>query len=145
MATTRQTRMTAEDLLDEARALIPRWSPHEARRMLKRGALLIDIRDDGQRAAGEVPIARVVPRNVLEWRLDPACEHRDRKLARRDIALIVMCEEGYQSSLAAATLRRLGLDAGDLIGGFQAWIQAGLPVTPPSTPCSAQRRSGLSL
>src|SRR5215207_11074356 len=76
--------------------------------MLRRGALLIDIRDDGQRAAGEVPIACIVPRNSLEWRLDPACEHRDRALARRDVSLVVMCEEGYQSSQAAAAKARPG-------------------------------------
>jgi rhodanese-related sulfurtransferase len=66
---------------------------------------------------------------VLEWRLDPAAEHRDPDLARRDVPVIVMCDAGCQSSLAAATLRCLGLDAGDLAGGFQAWLEAGLPVT----------------
>lgn len=121
--------MTVEDLLEEARARIPRWSPQAADRARGQGALLIDIRDERHRAMGGVPDAHVVPRNALEWRLDPACEHRDAKLARRDVPLILMCQEGYQSSLAAATLRRLGLDAGDLVGGFQAWVEAGLPVT----------------
>jgi rhodanese-related sulfurtransferase len=125
---------TVEDLLHEARARIPRWSPVEARRALTRGALLIDIRDEAQRAAGEVPGACFVPRNALEWRLDPSCAHRDRELARRGVPVIVMCEEGYQSSLAAAALRRFGLDAGDLIGGFHAWARAGLPVTPERAP-----------
>jgi rhodanese-related sulfurtransferase len=122
--------ITVEQLLDEARARIPRFSPHDAQEAVKRGAILIDIRPDPQRAAaGEVPGATVVPRNVLEWRLDPACAQRDRDLARDDVPLIVMCDEGYQSSLAAATLRRFGIDAGDLVGGFQAWLGAGLPVT----------------
>jgi rhodanese-related sulfurtransferase len=67
-------------------------------------------------------------RNVLEWRLDPACPHRDPELVRRDRVVIVVCDEGYQSSLAPATLRRFGLDAADVIGEFQAWRAAGLPV-----------------
>lgn len=124
------THATVEQLLEEARASINRFSPRETTQAMERGAILIDIRPDAQREArGEVPGARLVPRNALEWRLDPACEHRDPELARRDVTLIVMCHEGYQSSLAAATLVRLGLDAGDLAGGFEAWRAAGLPVT----------------
>jgi len=130
MVEERRRRVTVEQLLDEARSRIRRFSPSDARAALGRGAILIDIRPDAQRSAdGEVPEARVVPRNVLEWRLDPASEDRDREAARRDVPLILMCDEGYQSSLAAATLLRLGLDAGDLAGGFQAWRSAGLPVT----------------
>jgi rhodanese-related sulfurtransferase len=122
--------VTVEDLLAEARGQIPRFSPRDAWERLGSGAVLVDIRSDTQRtASGEVPGARVVERNVLEWRLDPSSEYRDPDLARRDVPVIVVCEEGYQSSLAAATLRRLGLDAGDLAGGFQAWLAAGLPVT----------------
>jgi rhodanese-related sulfurtransferase len=64
----------------------------------------------------------------MAWRLDPACPHRDRALAHRDRVVIVLCDEGCQSSLAAATLRRFGLDAADVIGGFRAWRAAGLPV-----------------
>ena len=123
-------RMSVEELLAEARARIPRFRPHEAQEALGRGAILVDIRTDAQRTAdGQVPDAHVVERNVLEWRLDPAAEYRDPDLARRDVPVIVMCDAGCQSSLAAATLRRLGLDAGDLAGGFQAWLEAGLPVT----------------
>jgi rhodanese-related sulfurtransferase len=70
----------------------------------------------------------VIPRNVLEWRLDPSCEHRDPELAVSDRLVILICNEGYQSSLAAATLRRFGVDATDVAGGAQAWIAAGLPV-----------------
>ena len=80
---------------------------------------------------GLIPTAVFVPRNVLEWRLDPSCDHRDPTLARRTHQVIVICHEGYQSSLAAAALRRLGLDATDVIGGFQAWKEAGLPVAEP--------------
>jgi rhodanese-related sulfurtransferase len=122
--------MTVQRLLDEARARIPRFAPWEAREAVERGAFLIDIRPRPQRVAdGEVPGARIVSRNVLEWRLDPTCEHRDRDLARPGVTVIVMCQEGYQSSLAAATLRRLGVDAADLAGGFRAWLSAGLPIT----------------
>jgi rhodanese-related sulfurtransferase len=70
----------------------------------------------------------VIPRNVLEWRLDPGSDHRDPEAARTDRQVIVVCNEGYQSSLAAATLRRLGIDATDMVGGFQAWRSEGLPV-----------------
>jgi rhodanese-related sulfurtransferase len=69
-----------------------------------------------------------VPRNVLEWRLDPSSPQRDRDLARRDREVIVICDEGFQSTLAAANLRRFGLGATDVVGGFQAWRAAGLPV-----------------
>jgi rhodanese-related sulfurtransferase len=120
---------TVDELLHEARLGLRRLSPLEAEAALRAGALLIDIRGDGQREAGGlVPGARVIPRNVLEWRLDPECPHRDPACARRDRLVVLMCDEGYQSSLAAATLRRLGLDATDLDGGFQAWRAAGLPV-----------------
>lgn len=70
----------------------------------------------------------MIPRNVLEWRLDPRCEHRDPDVTRAGCKVILVCNEGYQSSLAAATLRRLGLDATDVIGGVQAWCAEGLPL-----------------
>ena len=106
--------------------------PDGARAAIEDGALLIDIRVESQRAAdGVVPGAHYVPRNVLEWRLDPASEHRDPELAKPDAQVIVMCNEGYQSSLAAATLQELGISqATDLDGGFRAWRAAGLPVVP---------------
>jgi rhodanese-related sulfurtransferase len=98
---------------------------------MEEGALLLDIRSDSQRAGdGVIPGARFVPRNVLEWRLDPACPHRDTAVARTDRRIVLLCDEGYQSSLAAATLRRFGLDATDVDGGFRAWRAAGLPVEP---------------
>jgi rhodanese-related sulfurtransferase len=122
-----------DDLLERARARLERLGPAEAHTELGRGALLIDIRAESQRATdGEVPGATFVPRNVLEWRLDPGSPHRDPGLARRDAQIVLMCNEGYQSSLAAATLRELGLSgATDLDGGFQAWRAAGLPVSRP--------------
>jgi rhodanese-related sulfurtransferase len=94
------------------------------------GALLIDIRSERQRATdGVVPGSLFVERNVLEWRCDPASDHRDPRFDGRERQLILMCNEGYQSSLAAATLHDLGLSlTTDLAGGFQAWRGAGLPV-----------------
>jgi rhodanese-related sulfurtransferase len=121
--------LTADQLLAEARDGLKRLSPAEAFAASEAGAGLVDIRSDSQLARdGEIPGASFVARNVLEWRLDPASPHRDRGLARRDRELILICDEGYQSSLAAANLRRLGLDATDVIGGFQAWRAAGLPL-----------------
>jgi rhodanese-related sulfurtransferase len=121
---------TAEELLAQARSRLERLDPHAARAAIADGALLVDIRAESQRAAdGLVPGAIFIQRNVLEWRCDPASQWRDARVApgRR---LIVMCDEGYQSSLAAATLCELGVAATDLDGGFQAWRAAGLPVQP---------------
>jgi rhodanese-related sulfurtransferase len=120
---------TIDQLLDEARLQLRRLSPVEAHAAARAGALLIDIRSENQRARdGTVPGARFIARNVLEWRLDPTSPDRDPGCARRDRRLVLICNEGYQSSLAAATLKRFGLDATDVIGGFQAWRSAGLPV-----------------
>ncbi len=123
---------TVEHLLAEARAQLQRLSPEEAFAALDRGALLVDIRSESQRQTdGIIPGAHFVPRNALEWRTDPACPHRDPRLARSDARLVLVCDEGYQSSLAAATLQRFALaSVSDVIGGFQAWRAAGLPVHP---------------
>lgn len=120
---------TIERLLEEARRDLARVSPAEALAQTEQGAVLVDIRSELQRDRdGSLPGAKCIPRNVLEWRLDPSSPHRDSEAARRDVPVIVICDEGYQSSLAAATLRRFGLDATDVIGGFQAWRAAGLAV-----------------
>jgi rhodanese-related sulfurtransferase len=120
---------TVEQLLDEARARLARLSAVDAHAAAREGALLIDIRSESQRDRdGTLPGARFIARNVLEWRLDPASPHRDPACARRDVEVILICNEGYQSSLAAATLKRFGINATDVIGGFQAWCEAGLPV-----------------
>jgi rhodanese-related sulfurtransferase len=121
---------TIDDLLEQARERLTRLDPEQARAAMQEGALLIDIRAESQRAAdGVVPGSVFVARNVLEWRCDPDSEHRDPSIDGRERQLIVMCNEGYQSSLAAATLHELGLTrATDLDGGFQAWRAAGLPV-----------------
>ena len=117
-------------MLAEARARLARVGPEEARAALTDGAVLIDIRSDEQRAAdGTVPVAVRIPRNVLEWRCDPSSEWRDERVSDPSRRVIVMCNEGYQSSLAAVLLQDLGLErATDLDGGFQAWRAAGLPV-----------------
>jgi len=121
---------TIDELLAEARSRLTRLDPVEAEAAVREGALLIDIRAESQRAAdGVVPGAIFVARNVLEWRCDPSSEHRDPRIDGREHQLIIMCNEGYQSSLAAATLHELGLTrTTDLDGGFQAWRAAGLPV-----------------
>ena len=121
---------TIDDMLAEARSRLTRLDPVEANAAVREGALLIDIRAESQRAAdGVVPGAIFVARNVLEWRCDPSSEHRDPRIDGREHQLIIMCNEGYQSSLAAATLHELGLTrTTDLDGGFQAWRAAGLPV-----------------
>ncbi len=118
-------------MLAAARARLARLTPQEAHREAAAGAVLADIRPAAQRAAeGEIPGALVVERNVLEWRFDPAS---DACLpgAGYDLRVIVVCSEGYTSSLAAAALQDLGLHrATDLAGGFRAWQRAGLPVAP---------------
>jgi rhodanese-related sulfurtransferase len=124
-------RLTVDDLLAEARADLDRLEPAEARTAMDEGAVLVDVRSEVHRERdGIVPGSVFFPRNVLEWRCDPASPWRDERVSDPSRRLIVMCNEGYQSSLAAANLKRLGLDqATDLVGGFQAWLSAGLPVS----------------
>ena len=125
-------RMTIDELLAQARAGLERVGPQEAHEALRDGALLVDIRAEHQRAAdGVVRDAIWLARNVLEWRCDPSSDARDERVGGLQRHVIVMCDEGYQSSLAAATLQQLGFArATDLDGGFQAWRAAGLPVDP---------------
>jgi rhodanese-related sulfurtransferase len=132
-----------EQLLGEARARLDRLTPERAQAAVRAGGLLIDIRSELQRARdGVIPGSRFVARNVLEWRCDPASPWRDAAIIDARARLIVICNEGYQSSLAAATLQRLGLlDATDVIGGFQAWRAAGLPVRSANTASDPSERS----
>jgi rhodanese-related sulfurtransferase len=126
-------RRTIDELLEDSRARLKRVGPRETAAAIRAGALLVDIRSDNQRARdGVVPGAMHQPRNVLEWRADPDSGASDPVLAADlDRHVIVMCDEGYASSLAAATLQDLGFArATDLDGGFQAWRAAGLPVEP---------------
>lgn len=118
-------------MLEAARSTLVRLAPEDAQRAAGRSALIIDIRPVEQRRRdGLIPNAHLVSRNVLEWRLDPRSAHRDPALARTDCRVILICNEGYQSSLAAATLRTFGLDATDVVGGAQEWLRAGLPTEP---------------
>jgi len=132
---------TVEQLLAAARSKLQRLSPEAAHAAVHDGAQLVDIRSDSQRLAdGLIPGAHVVARNVLEWRLDPACPHRDVELTRDHGLLVLICDEGFQSSLAAATVQRFGSrEVTDVIGGFRAWRAAGLPVLPPRS--SRRRRA----
>ncbi len=122
--------LTADELLDRARKLLTRIEPELAAAEHAQGALLVDIRPSEQRAQGQIPGATVIDRNVLEWRLDPASNWRIPAVTDHLVRLIVICNEGYSSSLVAAELHELGLvNATDVIGGFQAWRAAGLPIT----------------
>ena len=120
-----------DDLLGAARTGPPRLTPAQALAAVQRGALLVDTRTEVQRRAqGELPGAVVVDRTVLEWRLDPRSPWRLPEATGRDLEVVVVCRQGYSSSLAAASLRALGLHrATDLEGGVEAWLAAGLPVT----------------
>lgn len=123
-------------VLARVRAGLPRLTAAEAAAAVRRGALLVDTRPEWQRAAhGEIPGAIVVERNHLEWRLDPLSPYRIREADGHERQWIVVCQEGFSSSLAAESLRRIGLRrATDLVGGFLAWREAGLPVVRPARP-----------
>jgi len=128
---------TIHELLIEARATLPhRPSPSEAIRAQRRGALLIDIRSDDQRRKdGLIPGALVIPRNSLEWRCDPASAWRHPSIHDHDQELVLVCAQGFQSSLAAANLQQLGLRrATDMDGGFAAYRAEGLPVAHSHAP-----------
>jgi rhodanese-related sulfurtransferase len=117
---------SVDDLLTRARAEVG-WRPQPADlpALAADGAFVVDIRPVDLRARdGELPGAVVIDRNVLEWRLDPTGDHRLPDGPSVGQVVVVVCHEGYASSLAAATLRRLGLDATDLDGGYQAWRAA---------------------
>jgi rhodanese-related sulfurtransferase len=125
-------RQTIDSLLADARRRIERLPPDAALRAMADGALLVDTRcGDDRRATGAIPGSVHVPLSVLFWRLDPSSGYDD--LALSDLArpVILICAHGYSSSLAAATLRDLGFaSVADVIGGFEAWSAAGLPVLP---------------
>ena len=118
-------------LLARAREGMDRLDPHRTLAAVAAGALLIDTRTDRQRARqGELPGAIVIDRTVLEWRLDPLSDSRIPEATHHDLHIVVVCRQGYSSSLAAAGLRALGLHrATDLAGGVEAWLAAGLPTS----------------
>lgn len=129
----RPARKTAANLVDSARARIRRLEPEEALAAQSRGALLVDTRcRDARTADGTIPGAAAIPLSVLLWRFDPTDADRDASLADPDREVVLVCAHGYSSSIAAAQLLELGYESvGDVIGGFEAWRAAGLPIDAP--------------
>lgn len=121
---------TANDLLNEARKNITRLSPEEMQEAKREGALIVDTRTGSQRKVqGDIPGAIIIDRTVLEWRLDPMGGFKIPEATDHDLQIIVVCRHGYSSTLAAESLRRMGLwRATDLAGGFEAYRDAGLPI-----------------
>jgi rhodanese-related sulfurtransferase len=132
----RQGRAAKEDaygiaaVLAKARASLSRLTPQETLAAAERGAIVVDTRTEAQRKnQGEIPGVQVIDRTVLEWRLDPASADRIPEAVDYDVEIVIICRQGYSSSLAAASLRSIGLwRATDMIGGAEAWIEAGLPL-----------------
>ncbi|MDF0531702.1 rhodanese-like domain-containing protein [Tsukamurella sp. 8F] len=120
--------MSIDTRLAEARAGLQRIEAADVPSEIAAGAVLVDIRPAAQRAAeGDVPGALVIERNVLEWRLDPASDARIPEAGSADTRWLILCSEGYASSLAAASLQAVGLArATDVVGGFQAMRAAGV-------------------
>lgn len=130
--------MTVDEMLSEARAMLtPRLSPAAAYEEMQQGALLVDIRYLEQRARdGEIPNAAIISRNEFEWRCDPSAPWRHGSINKDDYKqrILVLCNQGYQSSFAAANLVRIGLsNVTDIEGGMQGWLSDGLPVVPFET------------
>ncbi len=125
------TTTDVDGLLEQARTMLDRLTPRAAYKEWLAGAELVDIRPAAQRAyEGQVPGALLIERNVLEWRLDPASPARLPEATGHDLRVMVLCSQGYTSSLAAAALQQLGLSrATDVVGGFAAWRAARLPST----------------
>ena len=121
---------TIDRILEKARRRLKRVTPEEAAAEQANGALIVDTRTSEQRERdGEIPGALAIDRTVMEWRLDPTSPEHIPQATSPDIRVIVVCAQGYSSSLAAASLQDLGLvNATDIIGGFEAWKAAGLPV-----------------
>ncbi|MDH3538842.1 MAG: rhodanese-like domain-containing protein [Acidimicrobiia bacterium] len=121
--------LSAQDLLDAARRRISRFSPDEARAAQANGVVIVDLRCEADRVQeGAIPGAIPIALSVLPWRADPTSESHDDRIV--DSELILVCNDGFSSSLAAADLLRMSIRAGDLVGGFRAWATAGLPVDP---------------
>ena len=126
-------------LLATARHGVDRYTPHQTQTAIGRGALVVDTRTETQRhEQGELPGVLVIDRTVLEWRLDPASGAAIPEASCYDLEVVVVCRQRYSSGLAAVSLRALGLHrATDMIGGVEAWLVAGLPVT--SGPADVRR------
>lgn len=126
--------MSAIDkMLAEARRGLDRVQPEDLDREIANGALVIDIRpEENRRAEGTLPGAIILERNVLEWRLDPTSPDRVARADRTDLRVVIFCNDGYASSLAAHSLQQLGLErATDLDGGYRAWRRAEAAKTVP--------------
>ncbi len=138
------TRKNVEQLLAAAREGVRRLEPAEALAAAEQGALLIDTREQDDRLdEGAIPGALHLPLTVLEWRADPDSETANPHVGGLERKLVVVCSDGYSSSLAAARLRSLGFArATDLVGGFRAWKAAGLPVVAPPPPPDGLPGSG---
>jgi rhodanese-related sulfurtransferase len=119
------------ELLASAREGLNRLEPEDALSAVQNGALLVDMRPHEQRERdGLIPGAVVIDRNVLEWRLDPSSPHKLAVITGYDQQVILICNQGFSSSLAAATLQQIGLrNATDVCGGFERWAARGLPVS----------------
>lgn len=122
--------MGVDEVLAVTRCGVRRLTAQETAAAAGRGALIVDTRTDcHRREQGELPGALVIDRTVLEWRLDPASASRIPEATSYDVEVVVVCRQGYSSSLAVASLRSVGLHrATDLAGGFEAWLAAGMPV-----------------
>lgn len=121
---------SVDEVLRRARERLERLKPRAAAHAAAEGALLVDIRSESRRRnEGTIPGALVIDRNVLEWRLDPQSPWRIPEVRSHEQPIVLVCDEGYASSLAAAALQDLGLTrATDMDGGYRAWVAAGLPV-----------------
>lgn len=138
-------RRTLEEVLAEAAARIERLEPGEAHAELERGAVLVDLRSDTARARdGIVPGSLHIPRTVLEWRLDPDGEWRNPHVGGPETRVVLLCDHGCSSVLAAATLRELGYERiADVVGGFGGWREAGLPTAPAPPPRAPDELPGM--
>lgn len=137
-------RITLAELLAEAEALVERLTPEEAAQAVSEGAVVVDVRSAEARARdGVVPGSLHIPRTVLEWRLDPEGAWRTPHVAPGD-RLVLVCDHGYSTVLAAANLVRLGVRAGDVVGGIEAWRAAGLPLAEADdAPLAAGEAAGM--
>jgi rhodanese-related sulfurtransferase len=126
------TRKTIDDLLRESRSRLERLEPEEAHVAQREGVLIVDTRSHDERARhGVIPGSVHIPRSVLEWRLDPDADaaYRNPHVQGLDQRIVLVCAHGYSTSLAAATLQDLGFTrATDMVGGFTAWKERGLPL-----------------
>lgn len=135
---------TVDDLLDEVRDRYERVLPEQASEEQRAGAIILDTRSYEQRRDhGLIPGAVIMERNVVEWRLDPAGDAHERWVTGHDTPIIVVCQQGFGSSFAVGSLLDMGLErATDMVGGFEAWRESGLPVEPHSPEADERARMG---